>query len=386
MGTVFSVLIGGVVASMLAAFLSNRFVAEPLWRDDTVELMRRTGILESGLYDFRDNFPKVIAADNLAGLFGFCPITSEELALRLGEQVGELYARHYRRIAVMSAEDVYVLMPGTPRSVRVGDTDSKVWDLLFSSKWTWKNDSRVPIRPFKDFAIVVSTPDGVRLSVTDQERKRRLEEYTRFLRSTNCVRTIIVNPVDDSKVAADDRGHLICDQKLIIDSHSGQKSVDLKPRMAPPDHVFIYEELVVAAEQQELELNVGESISIEYTGKISVPAYEDKKDSGRYSGVIRQPFSDFILGDYAFYFGYQESETEIVTSDSGYFHNHVMVGGSQIIHDKTKIAQYAIVTDPHLWNIQEIQNTGRVSEDDLVCMKWRQKESISHSDGSVANG
>lgn len=354
--------ISGLLASLLATLLYS-FVQKEAWQEDIRQLKGEINTLQAGNEQHRgvdqvastteeihtacdaiksdlsnqlaalrrdhdgllERLVPAIGGPFTESLFAFPPMASEQIARILSVETRRLYRRHHKRVIVTKAKDTYAikalkrLVPGS----------KIVWSLEFHIMWEWWNDSKVVKHPLDDFLLVAVANEGALPAFTYQNEADKVAQHKRlaefFEDRENIVRSIIVNPFDDTQRIPDDliselftidRINVSCDKETRLIRPSDLRKI---PEAELPIGVYS----AFSLPPLNLPLPVGARLGVEYIGRMCRSA--ETGVAGKYRGFLAFPPSDVIGSQYDLTLLYpasvelegKEVKLDVVAEESG---------------------------------------------------------------------
>lgn len=305
-GAVFLGLIVGIVSGVLSAIIYSVLQKE-VWKDDIKDMHEKLLEIDKSLSDqlttlrydhdiLLKEIAPAIGGSFTQSLFAYHPMASKEIAHILSEQTKLQYERHHSRVIVQTAEDKY-----TVNGLKLVDSIT-VWSLDFHIAWSWYNDSKITKEPLDDFLLVADTNAEALESLfaalpSTKQRDDAYKKRTAFL-GKNIARSIVVNPRSAESALP---GSLF-DQVFSIDSVwvSAQKvdkaQLVSMPKDDLPIGVFAAWSLPKTDKNLNPQLQIGDSLTVEYSGHLCLAAPEDEDNT--YWGYMTYPPSDVISDEY----------------------------------------------------------------------------------------
>ncbi len=310
---ILQIFFGALLSSIVAAWLYSYLFEKQVWEKDIQPLKDSVSKLSIELEKLKSDYaslmsrlPNAIGGKFNESLFGYYPETSKELAKILSKQTEEWYMRHYKRVLVDNADDIYKLRQ--VHEIKNGCKDQKpmlVWEFTFQSTWEWVNDSKVSKYPLENFMIIVSSPDEDVESILDGKTPQELEDQRRkffeFIRKQNIVRSIVpiilpFNPdTIDELFSVDEITIYIDDIPKIFTLDELDKLVNINDIKKKLGVVGVFRVYRLKEKDAAISLEPGKRIRINYQGRISLPVYV--QDGKRY-GQFNFPPSDIIASRY----------------------------------------------------------------------------------------
>lgn len=392
-----SVLVGGVIASLLATLMTQRYHDKPLWKKDVDRINDALGGLEervssldssvqNGTRLYRElltQLPGALGGQFTRSLLEFYPATSASIAAILSDELHMNYLRHFQRVSVTEAADTYKVE--RLARVQLGDTSFVAWRLLFHATWTWYNDSRVARYPFKDFIVIGGAPDVALESYVQGrpaiDQKAERARYRAFRSGQNYVWSTVGHPssaflwIDDDRAidamfGIDEFSFETAGTKTSLSSHQlTAVSQDDRPPLA-------YRAFQLPPAEANVELAVGASMVVEYRGFIFIPLH---RMADADVGTMVYPPSDIVTRLYQLQFVYPEemrgSEGDVVRlvlddEESGCDYQYSRLSGSDFANRRpTGLPQGIKVKPGDVAAVMEID--GPVTDLHRMKVVWR---------------
>jgi hypothetical protein len=321
------IFLGGLLASIVSALLYASIVEKPVWRRDLKSLTELVSELSKDVEKVTRDYTSLMGAlpDAIGGrftksLFEYPPTTSRKLAEILSEQTRNWYRRHYKRVLVIYAEDVYRLCrvretKDAARDVGGTEGDMLVWELEFQTTWKWVNDCEVTAHPLGSLRIILSAPDeaieNFLTATTSERRAEQRKRFFEFTRSANMVRSLILHKNIAQPLHPDVIPKLFDIHEFEVDFRKGQSSsvvcvpaarlIKLAPEEVPAG---VYAGYRLPEDVATLPLEKGAEVIINYRGRIALPVFGE---AGEPYGMFNFPPSDVIAERYSLKLIYPET-------------------------------------------------------------------------------